>query len=39
MKNKIINGILGLIIRMIESQGKEDAGLVGDDGRVMALVD
>jgi hypothetical protein len=36
MKNKIMSGIFNLIIRMIESQGKEDASLVGNDGKIFA---
>ncbi|MEA3306360.1 MAG: hypothetical protein U9Q34_01070 [Elusimicrobiota bacterium] len=36
MKNKMTSWIFNLIIKMIESQGKEDAGLIGDDGRIFA---
>ncbi len=36
MRNRIISGIFSFIINMIESQGKEDAGLVGDDGKIFA---
>ncbi|MCK4935541.1 MAG: hypothetical protein KAR84_01700 [Elusimicrobiales bacterium] len=36
MKNKIMNGIFSFIIKMIESQGKEDAGLIGDEGKIFA---